>query len=163
MQSASDRKWLRSGDLGFIADGELFITSRLRELIIIAGRNHFPPDIESSVESADPAIASSGAAAFSLDLDGTERLIIAAEVRREYRRATVPGAARELDPAAIRQRIRTAVVAFNEVSPYEVMLLRPGAVPRTSSGKVSRLATRDAYLARTLDILEDMPDAHSVI
>jgi acyl-CoA synthetase (AMP-forming)/AMP-acid ligase II len=163
MPSTSDRDWLRSGDLGFIADGELFITGRLRELIIVAGRNYFPTDIESSVESADPAIASSSAVAFSLDLDGAERLIIAAEVRREYRRTAVSGAERELDPAAVRQRIRAAVVAFNEVSPYEVMLLRPGAVPRTSSGKVSRLATRDAYLSRALDILEEMPDARGVI
>jgi acyl-CoA synthetase (AMP-forming)/AMP-acid ligase II len=163
MPTASDHKWLRTGDLGFIADGELFITGRLRELIIVAGRNHFPTDIESSVESADPAIASSGAVAFSLDLDGAERLIIAAEVRREYRRTAASGTARLLDPAAVRQRIRAAVVALNEVSPYEVILLSPGAVPRTTSGKVSRLGTRAAYLSRTLDLLEEMPDAQSVI
>ena len=163
MQSAGDRAWLRTGDLGFIADDELFITGRLREMIIVAGRNHFPTDIEMSVESADSAIASSGAVAFSLDLDGTERLIVAAEVRREYRRSAASGAARELDCAAVRQRIRAAVVAFNEVSPYEIILLAPGAVPRTTSGKVSRLATRDAYLSRTLDLLEEMPDVHGVI
>ena len=158
-----DPQWLRSGDLGFIADGELFITGRLRELIIIAGRNHFPTDIESSVESADPAIASSSAVAFSLDLDGTERLIIAAEVRREYRRTAASGTAPRLEPAAVRQRIRAAVVAFNEVSPYEIILLSPGAIPRTTSGKVSRLSTRAAYLSHTLDILEEIPDAQSVI
>jgi acyl-CoA synthetase (AMP-forming)/AMP-acid ligase II len=159
----SDRQWLRSGDLGFIADGELFITGRLRELIIVAGRNHFPTDIESSVESADPAIASSSAVAFSLDLDGTERLIIAAEVRREYRRTAASSTAPQLDPAAVRQRIRAAVVAFNEVSPFEVILLSPGAIPRTTSGKVSRLSTRAAYLSRTLDILQEIPDAQGVI
>jgi acyl-CoA synthetase (AMP-forming)/AMP-acid ligase II len=161
--SATDQKWLRTGDLGFIADGELFITGRLRELIIVAGRNHFPADIESSVESADPAIASSGAVAFSLDLNGAERLIIAAEVRREYRRTAASTTAPHLDPAAVRQRIRAAVVAINEVSPYEVILLNPGAIPRTTSGKVSRLGTRAAYLSRTLELMEEIPDAQGVV
>jgi acyl-CoA synthetase (AMP-forming)/AMP-acid ligase II len=162
-ESDGDGRWLRSGDLGFIADGELFITGRLRELIIVAGRNHFPADIESTVESADAAIASSGAVAFSIEREGTERLIVAAEVRREYRQAGAPGAARALDPAAICQRIRAAVVAYNEVMPFEVTLLRPGAVPRTSSGKISRVATRAAYLSGTLEILENIADVRRVI
>jgi acyl-CoA synthetase (AMP-forming)/AMP-acid ligase II len=147
-------KWLRTGDLGFVADGELFITGRLRELIIVAGRNHFPTDIERTVESADPAIGASGAVAFSVDLDGAERLIIAAEVRREYARSPIGKTPRDFDPEAVRRRIRAAVVADNEVAPYEVVLLRPGAVPRTSSGKVSRLSTREAYLDQTLGRLE---------
>lgn len=151
----SNLKWLRTGDLGFLADGELFITGRLRELIIVAGRNHFPIDIERTAESADPAIGVSGAVAFSVDVDGAERLIIAAEVRREYGRSSIVKTPRDLDPEAVRRRIRAAVVADNDVAPYDVVLLRPGAVPRTSSGKVSRSATRNAYLNQTLGRLED--------
>jgi acyl-CoA synthetase (AMP-forming)/AMP-acid ligase II len=154
-------KWLRTGDLGFIADGELFITGRLRELIIIAGRNHFPIDIERTVEAADPAIGTSGAVAFSVSVDGIERLIIAVELRREYGRSAIGKTPHDLDPEAVRQRIRTAVVADNEVTPFDVVLLRPGAVPRTSSGKVSRLTTRDAYLSQTLERLESSPHARS--
>jgi acyl-CoA synthetase (AMP-forming)/AMP-acid ligase II/cytochrome P450 len=162
-QVDTGRKWLRSGDLGFIADGELFITGRLRELIIVAGRNYFPADIEGTVESADSALAAFGAVAFALELDGLERLIIAAELRREYRRPGVSGTAHELDPAAVRQRVRAAVVAAHEVTPYEVVLLRPGAVRRTSSGKISRTATREAYVGQTLEAWEHLDGTRSAI
>ena len=79
-----DAGWLRTGDLGFVAEGELFITGRLREMIIIAGRNVFPVDIERTVESADPAVVTGGVVAFSIDVDGAERLVVAAELRREW-------------------------------------------------------------------------------
>ncbi len=151
----SNLTWLRTGDLGFVADNELFITGRLRELIIIAGRNHFPVDIERTVESADPAIATSGAVAFSVDTHGTERLIIVAEVQREFARPSRNGLPTGLDSTAVRRRISAAVAAENEVTPHEVILLRPGAVPRTTSGKVSRRATRDAYLNESLERLEN--------
>lgn len=150
----STRPWLRTGDMGFLADGQLFITGRRRELIIVFGRNHFPVDIERTVEAADAAIAPSGAVAFSVDVDGIERLIVAAEVRREHGRAPTANGSSALDIEAVRRRIRAAVVAENEVAPHDVVLLRPGAVSRTTSGKVSRLATRDAYLRHTLEQLD---------
>jgi acyl-CoA synthetase (AMP-forming)/AMP-acid ligase II len=152
-----DTGWLRTGDLGFQdATGELFITGRLRELIIIAGRNYFPVDIERTVESADSSIAVSGVVAFSADVDGLERLIIAAEVRRP---SVARGERGAFDVRAVCGRIRLAVSAENEVAPFDIALLRPGALPRTSSGKLQRLATRDAYLNNTLELLESSPDA----
>ena len=145
--------WLRTGDLGMIAGGELFITGRLRELIIIAGRNLFPIDVEKAAEASDPAVAPLGVAAFSIDVDGTERLIVVAEVRREYARAG-RGLAQQLDPAATRRNMRAAVAAAHDVTPFDVQLLAPGALPRTTSGKIMRGAARQAYLDKTLELLE---------
>jgi acyl-CoA synthetase (AMP-forming)/AMP-acid ligase II len=148
-------RWLRTGDLGFVAGGELFVTGRLRELIIVAGRNHFPVDVERTAEAADPAIATGGAAAFSVDVDGVERLVVAAEVRRELARPAGRGEAPlGLDAAAVCRRVRAAVAAEHEVSPHEVVLLRPGALPRTTSGKLSRQAARDGYLGESLGRLD---------
>ncbi len=148
--------WLRTGDLGFIADQELFITGRLRDLIIISGKNHFPVDIERTVESADPAIAPSSAAAFSTDIAGLERLIVLAEVTRTFARSAPNSDAdsRTDDYSALRRRLVAAVVAENEVTAHDVILLRPGTLPRTSSGKISRRAARDAYLNQTLERME---------
>jgi acyl-CoA synthetase (AMP-forming)/AMP-acid ligase II len=153
----TEQKWLRTGDLGFLADDDLFITGRSRELIIVAGRNHFPIDIEHAVELADPAVAPTGAVAFSVAVDGIERLVVAAEIR-ESRCRPSGTAAGVIDVEATRRRIAAAVAAENEVAPYEVVLLSAGTISRTSSGKVSRLATRDAYLNRTLKPLESAPD-----
>jgi acyl-CoA synthetase (AMP-forming)/AMP-acid ligase II len=165
----SQRNWLRTGDLGMIADGELFVTGRLRELIIIAGRNLFPVDLERTAESADPAIAPFGVAAISTDAGGSERLIILAEIRREFAR---PGRARSqkerpqnagpdgdrlpptFDPAATIRHIRAAVAAEHDVTPRDVVLLSPGALPRTTSGKLSRITARDNYLNQGFEPLE---------
>ena len=145
--------WLRTGDLGMQVDGELFITGRLRELIILAGRNLFPVDLEQTAENASPAIASSATATFSVDIDAVERLILAAEIRRElvgHDKLVADG----IDVPAIARNVRAAVAAEHDVTPHEVVLLRPGALPRTTSGKINRGATRQAYLGGTLDRLE---------
>lgn len=155
-----ERAWLRTGDLGFISGGELFITGRLRELIIIAGRNHFPIDLEHTVESADAAIAASGVAALSVETDGVERLVIIAEVRWEFGR---PGAEmpKKLDHQTVVRNVRATIAAEHEVAVHDVVLLRPGALPRTTSGKISRGPTRDAYLNQTLDRLVDSSHVHA--
>jgi acyl-CoA synthetase (AMP-forming)/AMP-acid ligase II len=152
-----DRRWLRTGDLGFIAGGELFITGRLRDLIIIAGRNHFPIDLERTVETAHPAIATTGVAAFSMDVEGAEKLIIAAEIRREFSRS----GGEPLDFDAIRKQIRATIAAEHEVSVHDVALLRAGALPRTTSGKLSRAAARSGYLDKTLEIAGEVLSANA--
>jgi acyl-CoA synthetase (AMP-forming)/AMP-acid ligase II len=155
-ESAQERDitWLRTGDLGMIAEGELFVTGRLKELIIIAGRNLFPVDLERTVESTDPAIAPFGVATFSIDVAGVERLIVLAEVRREYARPSRGETARIFDPAAIIRHVRSAVATEHEVTPHDVVLLSPGALPRTTSGKLNRTTARAEYLNQTLELLQ---------
>ena len=140
--------FLRTGDLGFlIDDDELYITGRISDLIIIAGRNYHPQDIELTVEHCHPSIRPSCCAAFSLDIDGEEQLIVAAEV--DHR----PGSNGNgvLNGAEIIQAIREAVAAIHQLQAYEIVLLRSGAIPKTSSGKIRRKDCRTGFQAQTLN------------
>ncbi|MBN1138918.1 MAG: amino acid adenylation domain-containing protein [Anaerolineae bacterium] len=135
---AGEGPFLRTGDLGFFKDGELFIAGRLKDLVIIRGRNYDPHDIESTAEQSHPALQPSGGAAFSVPVDGEERLVILHELRRSHRRA---------DPEEIARAIRHAVAWDQELPVYAVALVKPGAVPRTSSGKVQRYLCRTQFMA----------------
>ncbi|MEQ8967983.1 MAG: fatty acyl-AMP ligase [Azospirillaceae bacterium] len=141
------RSWMRTGDLGFLADGELYVTGRIKDVIIIAGRNHYPQDIELSAQSAHEAIRPNGVAAFSVEPaegEGSEdRLVIVAEVRRAK-----PGT--DSDPARIREAIVGAVTAAHGIAPEAVHLGPVGTVPLTTSGKVQRRACRQGYLQGNL-------------
>ncbi len=136
--------FLRTGDLGFLNGEELAITGRLKDLIILRGRNHYPRDIEATVESVSPSLKIGGGAAFGVEVGGEERLVVAHEVER---------AARGEDPDALIDLIRAAVAEAHEVQPYAVLLLRPGGLRRTTSGKVQRRACAAAFASGTLDSL----------
>lgn len=140
--------WLRTGDLGFVASsGELFITGRIKDLIIIRGMNHYPQDIESTVYAVDPALRPNCGAAFTVaDAEGREKFIIAQEVERTSRHRV---AVSELIDS-----IREAVVNEHEINPDEILLLRPGALPKTTSGKVQRNLARALWQDGLLDVLE---------
>ncbi len=142
--------FLRTGDLGFLKDGELFVTGRLKDLIIIDGYNHYPQDIELTVEHSYPALRPGCSAAFSVDVAGQERLVIAAEVERSY----LPRRVQSLDTKEVVQAIRRAVAEYHELSVYAVSLLKPGAIPKTSSGKIQRHVCRTNFLAGSLDVIE---------
>ena len=134
---------LRTGDLGFVDDdGELFVTGRIKELIIIRGRNHYPHDIEKTAEEAVPALVAGGGAAFSVEIEGTERLVIVHEVDRHALRA---------DLAPVIDAVRGAVAETHDIQPHAVVLIRPGMLPRTTSGKVQRRACAQAFLDGTLE------------
>ncbi len=141
--SASGR-FLRTGDLGFFDDDQLFITGRTKDLIIINGRNLYPHDIELVVEQAHDALRVGGGVAFSIDSETGEQLIIAQELERGYRKS-------DLDE--ITSAIRMAVFDLLDIAPHAILLLRTGKLPKTSSGKLQRFACREKYLTAELDAL----------
>jgi len=137
--------FLRTGDLGFLQDGELFVTGRLKDLIIIRGRNHYPQDIELTVEHSHPVLQVGCTAAFSVEINGQERLVVACEVERTSRR--------NLDVDAIGKSISQAVIEQHELEVYAILLLKTGSIPKTSSGKIQRRACRAGFLAGNLDVV----------
>jgi amino acid adenylation domain-containing protein/natural product biosynthesis luciferase-like monooxygenase protein/thioester reductase-like protein len=139
------RRFLRTGDLGFLEGGELFVTGRLKDVLVVRGRNHYPQDIERTAEGAHPALRAASSAAFSVEVEGEERLVVAAEVAPR---------SRDLDAAGAVAAIRGAVVAAHGLATHAVLLVEPGGVPKTSSGKVRRRACREAFLAGTLPLVE---------
>lgn len=138
--------FLRTGDLGFLRDGELFITGRLKDLIIIRGRNYYPQDIEAIVDSSHPALRAGACVAFGIAEEGQERLAIVAEVKRT--------AARDLDAGAAIAAIRAQAAVHFELQVQSVALVKQGGVLRTTSGKIRRRATREAFLTGALPMIE---------
>ncbi|MCI0358028.1 MAG: aminotransferase class I/II-fold pyridoxal phosphate-dependent enzyme [Planctomycetaceae bacterium] len=143
VEGMSGGPFLRTGDLGFIAEGQLYVTGRLKDLIIVRGVNRYPQDIEFTVERADDRIAPQAVGAFAVDLAGRERLIVVAEVERTRRD----------DWSDVIDSVRKAVTAQHELPPDAVVLVRFGSIPKTSSGKIQRHACREEFLAGTLQIV----------
>ncbi|RKN64288.1 fatty acyl-AMP ligase [Streptomyces klenkii] len=143
------RTHLRTGDLGFLLDGELFVTGRLKDLVVIAGRNLYPQDIELTVRQAHEQIR--GCAAFAVPGEQGEQLVVAAEYRGTARRLAAEG-------AAVLEAVIAAVTAEHGVRPAAVHFGPVGAIPMTTSGKVRRDATRKAYLQGTLKKLTPVTD-----
>ena len=135
--------FLRTGDLGYLAGGELYVTGRLKDLIILRGRNHYPQDVELTAERAHGDLHPGGGAAFSVEMGGEERLVIVHEVARH----------RKDGIEAIAEAVRGAVAAEHEVQAREVVLIRQAGLPKTSSGKVQRRLCRELYLKGELPVV----------
>ena len=137
--------FLRTGDLGFLQDGELFVTGRIKDLIIIRGRNHYPQDIEMTVEHSHPVLQFGCTAAFSVEVKRQELLVVACEVERTSRR--------NLDVDEVVGAIRKAVSEQHDLEVYGVVLLKTASIPKTSSGKVQRHACKAGFLAESLSVV----------
>ncbi|MBK8231196.1 MAG: non-ribosomal peptide synthase/polyketide synthase [Candidatus Eisenbacteria bacterium] len=131
--------YLRTGDLGFVRGGELFVTGRRKDLIIVRGRNLYPQDIEQTAEACGGAIRPAASAAFSVERD-EERLVVVLELERHGSK----------DHELLFRAVREAILETHEVDPLAIVLVRPASVPKTSSGKVQRAACRQAFLEGTL-------------
>ncbi|HEY9599562.1 MAG TPA: fatty acyl-AMP ligase [Cyanophyceae cyanobacterium] len=138
--------FLRTGDLGFVKDGELFITGRIKDLIIIRGTNHYPQDIEWTVQQMHPSFRPDYGAAFSIEAGGEERLVVVQEVERQ---------AKNLEAEQVIADIRQVIAEAHELQVYAVVLAKPGNIEKTSSGKIQRRACRAKFLAGELDVLAD--------
>lgn len=133
-----DDRWMATGDLGAIIDNEVYITGRLKDLIVVAGRNHYPQDIEYTVDHATDHIEPAAIAAFAIEGDDVEKLVIFAE--RERTRD-------ESGDAAAIEAIRAAVTKNHGVVPHDIRIVGLGEIPRSSSGKIARRVCKNAYLA----------------
>ncbi|HKR78758.1 MAG TPA: amino acid adenylation domain-containing protein [Nitrospira sp.] len=136
-------RYLRTGDLGFLHAGQVFITGRLKDLIILNGRNLHPNDIELAVEGCHASLRSGGCAAFSIVEQECERLVIVHEIER------LPN----VDVEDVATALRVVVAERCDVPIWAVVLVRSGSIPRTSSGKIQRQACRKAYLGQSLPII----------
>nr|AMB48444.1 long-chain-fatty-acid--CoA ligase [Nostoc sp. CAVN2] len=139
--------FLRTGDLGFLHDGELYVTGRLKDIIIIRGQNHYPQDIELTVQKSHPALRLNCGAAFTIEVKGKEQLIIVQEVERTY--------LKKLDVNHVVEIITQAVAAEHGIQVYATVLVKTGSIPKTSSGKIQRHACRTKFLNGSLEVVED--------
>ncbi len=140
----ANEAFLRTGDLGFFEDGELFVTGRIKDLIILRGRNHYPQDLELTVDACHPELRPGCGAAFSVEVEGEERLVV---VQEQVRRPS------QTDFEAIAGTVREALAREHEVRLEELVVVRWGSIPKTSSGKIQRRACREAYLAGELAVV----------
>lgn len=137
--------FLRTGDLGFIRKGQIFVTGRIKDLLIIRGQNHYPQDIELTVERSHAMLHAGRGAAFSVEVAGEEQLVVVQEV-----------ASRKADEweQAIRQ-ISQNLAQVHELAAHAIILVRKGTIPRTSSNKIQRQACKSAFLGHKLHVVKE--------
>jgi len=146
IEGGGPEPYLRTGDLGFLHQGRLYVTGRLKDLIIIRGRNYYPQDLELTASTSHRSLRINGCVAFSVPGElGEETLVIVGEVARQ--------SLRDLDPAATISAMRQAISEQHQVQAHTIVLVKPGSIPKTSSGKVQRSASRELLSNNAFDIL----------
>lgn len=136
--------FLRTGDLGFIRQNQIVVCGRLKDLIIIRGQNFYPQDIEQATANCHPSLRRDSGAAFSVEIEGQEQLVIVFEVERTKRNSPLEEVITE---------IRRAIANLFELQPHAILLLKPASIPKTSSGKIQRRVCRQLFLNGEFDPL----------
>jgi acyl-CoA synthetase (AMP-forming)/AMP-acid ligase II len=145
LANTKEEKFLRTGDLGFFADGELYLTGRLKEVMIFWGRYCYPQHIEQTVQKSHPALRVNAGAAFAIDRGDAEKLVIVQEVERSYLRS--------LNVSEIITAICQAVGEEHEVEVDAISLIKTGSIPKTSSGKIQRRGCAKQFLENSLNVI----------
>lgn len=145
IKGSDEGPFLRTGDLGFMRGDDLYVTGRRKDLIIVRGRNYYPQDVEITVEKSHADLQPGGGAAFGIDVDGVEQLVVIQEVKREVRK--------NIDLEEVSKKIRFAIARDQGIRAYAVVLIRPYSLPKTSSGKVMRHAAQEQFLNDELKIV----------
>ncbi|MCU0467359.1 MAG: AMP-binding protein [Arcicella sp.] len=140
-----DKKYFKTGDLGFLNEGHLYITGRMKDMMIIRGVNHYPQDIELTVEESHHTLRAGCGAVFSIEVEGDEKLIVLQEVERVY--------TNNINVEEVYQAIRQAVSLEHGIVPHAIVLLRVMSIPKTSSGKIQHSACKEAFLNKELNVI----------
>ena len=148
LADSQEGPFLRTGDLGFLLDGELYVTGRMKDVIILRGQNHYPQDIEATVQKSHPSLRAGRGAAFVVEQDNQARLIIVQEVERTH--------LRKLDIREVVRKLREAVAAHHGLQVYAATLVKPSSIPLTSSGKIQRYTCRSSYLEGALRSIHEL-------
>jgi acyl-CoA synthetase (AMP-forming)/AMP-acid ligase II len=144
--SSGEGPFLRTGDLGFVQDNELFITGRLKDIIILWGRNHYPHHIEATVEKSHPSLRPGCGAVFGLEVDGIEQCVVTQEVESSY--------LKKVDIDSVIQAIRLNLALQHAIEAYAIVLTRSGSTPKTPTGKIQRSACRSQFLNGDLKVIQ---------
>lgn len=137
--------FLRTGDLGFIYDGQLFITGRIKDLIIIRGENYYPQDLEQTISNSHSALRPGYGAVFTFSVESQERLVVTYEVKRQY--------LRHINVEEVNSCIVKAIAQEYELQVYAILLLKTGSIPKTSSGKIQRHTCQKGFLEGSLQVV----------